>query len=156
MAERVGRSHQSPRAYCENSALSTGNLQTKSPFLTSFPCFLIAMLRVLGFGLGTSILFIPALFLTRHRTVSAAQRTKNPNIAVIGAGIGGSSCSHFIRELFGSQATIDVFEASDRIGGRLATVKIAGKTFESGGSIIHRDNKYMVDFVKYLGKFTYG
>ena len=112
------------------------------------------MLRVLGFGLGTSILFIPALFLTRHRTVSAAQRTKNPNIAVIGAGIGGSSCSHFIRELFGSQAIIDVFEASDRIGGRLATVKIAGKTFESGGSIIHRDNKYMVDFVKYLGKFT--
>ena len=119
-------------------------------------CFLIAMLRVLGFGLGTSILFIPALFLTRHRAVSAAQRTKNPNIAVIGAGIGGSSCSHFIRELFGSQATIDVFEASDRIGGRLATVKIAGKTFESGGSIIHCDNKYMVDFVKYLGKFTWG
>ena len=114
------------------------------------------MLRVLGFGLGTSILFIPALFLTRHRAVSAAQQTKNPNIAVIGAGIGGSSCSHFIRELFGSQATIDVFEASDRIGGRLATVKIAGKTFESGGSIIHRDNKYMVDFVKYLGKFTWG
>lgn len=34
-------------------------------------------------------------------------------------------------------------------------MKIAGKTFESGGSIIHRDNKYMVDFVKYLGKFNY-
>ena len=143
-----------PRALIVKTLPSLRAIYKRSHLIPS--CFLIAMLRVLGFGLGTSILFIPALFLTRHRAVSAAQRTKNPNIAVIGAGIGGSSCSHFIRELFGSQATIDVFEASDRIGGRLATVKIAGKTFESGGSIIHRDNKYMVDFVKYLGKFTWG
>ena len=110
------------------------------------------MFRALGLGLGTSILFIPTLILTRHRSVSAAEQTSNPSIAIIGAGIGGSSCSHFIRELFGSQASIDVFEASNRIGGRLDTVEIAGKKFESGGSIIHPDNKYMGDFVKHLGK----
>ena len=112
------------------------------------------MFRALSLGLGTSILLIPSLFFTRHRQVSALERNSNANIAIIGAGIGGSSCSHFIRELFGSQATIDAFEATDRIGGRLDTVEIAGKTFESGGSIIHPDNKHMVDFVKHLGKLN--
>ena len=78
--------------------------------------------------------------------------SKAVNIAIVGAGIGGSSCSYFIRELFGVQANIDVFEASNRIGGRLDTVEIAGKKFESGGSIIHPKNKYMGDFVEKLGK----
>ena len=107
-----------------------------------------------AFGFGTSIFLIPALFLARQRPVFAAERRSTPNIAVIGAGIGGSSSSHFLRELFGSEATIDVFEASDRIGGRLDTIEIAGKIFESGGSVIHPDNKYMGDFVKLLGKFV--
>ena len=89
-----------PRALIVKTLPSLRAIYKRSHLIPS--CFLIAMLRVLGFGLGTSILFIPALFLTRHRAVSAAQQTKNPNIAVIGAGIGGSSCSHFIRELFGS------------------------------------------------------
>ncbi|RMX61282.1 hypothetical protein pdam_00007363 [Pocillopora damicornis] len=109
------------------------------------------MFRTLGFGISTSILLIPALFLDRQRcTVSAAEKNAKPNIAIIGAGIGGSSAAHFIRQLFGPEATIDVYEASDRIGGRLSTVEIAGKRFESGGSIIHKSNKYMADFVEYL------
>jgi len=112
------------------------------------------MYRAFGFGLGTSIFLFPTLFFARQRSVFAAERRLKPNIAVIGAGIGGSSSSHFLRELFGSEATIDVFEASDRIGGRLDTIEIAGKRFESGGSIIHPDNKYMGDFVKLLGKFV--
>lgn len=112
------------------------------------------MFRTLGIGVGTSILFIPALFLARQRYVCAAERSSKPSIAIIGAGIGGSSASHFVRELFGQQATIDVFEASDRIGGRLDTTEITGKRFESGGSIIHPDNKYMGDFVKRLGTFA--
>lgn len=117
-------------------------------------CCIFVMFRALGFGLGTSIIFFPTLFLTRYRSVNAAERnSSNARIAIIGAGIGGTSCSHFIRELFGSEATIHVFEASDRIGGRLDTVEIAGKRFESGGSIIHPDNKHMVNFVKHLGKF---
>ena len=113
-----------------------------------------AMSRAFGFGLGTSIFLIPTLFLARQQRAFAAERRSTPNIAVIGAGIGGSSSSHFLRELYGSEATIDVFEASDRIGGRLDTIEIAGRIFESGGSIIHPDNKYMGDFVKLLGKFV--
>ena len=112
------------------------------------------MFRAFGFGVGTSILFIPALFLAKQRTVCAGERSSNPNIAIVGAGIGGSSSSHFLRELFGPEATIDVFEASDRIGGRLNTMEIAGRRYESGGSIIHPANKYMGDFVKHLGKLN--
>ena len=113
------------------------------------------MFRAFGFGLGTSIFLIPTLFFARQQSVFAAERRSKPiNIAVIGAGIGGSSSSHFLRELFGPEATIDVFEASDRVGGRLDTIEIAGKSFESGGAIIHPDNKYMGDFVKLLGKLV--
>ena len=113
------------------------------------------MFRAFGFGVSTSIFLIPTLFFARQRSVFAAERRSKPvNIAVVGAGIGGSSSSHFLREFFGPEATIDVFEASDRIGGRLDTIEIAGKSFESGGSIIHPDNKHMGDFVKLLGKFA--
>ena len=110
------------------------------------------MEKAVGFRISTSLLVIPVLFFTKWKTVRASGQSSTPNIAIVGAGIGGSSSCHFIRQLFESDANIDVFEASDRIGGRLSTVEIAGKRFESGGSIIHPDNKYMGDFVKLLGK----
>ena len=56
------------------------------------------------------------------------------------------------RKILGDTAHIDVFEQSDHIGGRLNIVTINGESIESGGSVIHSSNKYMVDFVKELGK----
>lgn len=50
-----------------------------------------------------------------------------------------------------------MFESSDRVGGRLHVITMEGQTVESGGTIIHSSNKYMMDFVKELGKlFPYG
>lgn len=72
-------------------------------------------------------------------------------IAIVGAGIGGASASHFLTELFDGNLEIDIFE-SNKIGGRLATVNVGGKEYEAGGSIIHSRNKYMKDFVELLGK----
>lgn len=73
--------------------------------------------------------------------------------AVIGAGIGGASTTHFLKSLFGvSGASVDVFEKG-KIGGRLALVKIGKEEYESGGSIIHDKNKYMRDFMKMLGMY---
>lgn len=72
--------------------------------------------------------------------------------AIIGGGIGGTSTAYFLRELFGLDATIDLYE-SDKIGGRLATIPLGNSKYESGGSVIHPKNKYMVDFVKQLGRF---
>lgn len=55
------------------------------------------------------------------------------------------------RELYGDFLHIDVYEKEDRVGGRLHVVSMNGATIESGGTIIHSSNKYMVDFATDLG-----
>ncbi|KAJ7316299.1 hypothetical protein JRQ81_002461 [Phrynocephalus forsythii] len=72
-------------------------------------------------------------------------------IAVIGAGIGGSSVAHFLQQHFGPQVELDVYE-KDHVGGRLATVTVNKQQYESGGASIHSLNLHMQDFVKLLGK----
>ena len=71
--------------------------------------------------------------------------------AIIGGGVGGGATAYFLRQHFGPDLDVTVFERG-RIGGRLATVKIAGKTYEVGGSVIHPDNKLMTGLVETLGK----
>lgn len=79
------------------------------------------------------------------------EATEVPKIAVIGGGIGGTATSYFLTQLFGAgKVNIDIYEAR-QIGGRLATVDVAGRSYETGGSIIHPRNKYMVSFVKTFG-----
>ncbi|KAJ9581485.1 hypothetical protein L9F63_023332, partial [Diploptera punctata] len=71
--------------------------------------------------------------------------------AVIGGGIGGTSASYFLYELFGPKgAQIDLYEPN-QIGGRLSVIEVNGRNYEAGGSIIHGRNKYMVDFLKHFG-----
>uniref|UniRef100_A0A3P9NPT4 Prenylcysteine oxidase 1 like n=1 Tax=Poecilia reticulata TaxID=8081 RepID=A0A3P9NPT4_POERE len=70
--------------------------------------------------------------------------------AVVGAGIGGSSTAHFLRQHFGPEVQVDVFEKGE-VGGRLATVTVNHNEYESGGSIIHSLNLHMQEFVKQLG-----
>ncbi|XP_065143309.1 prenylcysteine oxidase 1-like [Paramisgurnus dabryanus] len=79
--------------------------------------------------------------------VDGAPPTK---IAVIGAGIGGTATAHFLRQHFGPEVRIDVFEKNS-VGGRLATVTVNHQDYESGGSIIHSLNLHMQDFVQQLG-----
>ncbi|XP_030603129.1 prenylcysteine oxidase-like [Archocentrus centrarchus] len=71
-------------------------------------------------------------------------------IAVVGAGIGGSATAHFLRQHFGPEVQIDVFEKGE-VGGRLATITVNHNDYESGGSIIHSLNLHMQEFVKQLG-----
>lgn len=73
--------------------------------------------------------------------------------AVVGAGIGGSATAHFLRQHFGPEVQVDVFEKSE-VGGRLATVTVNHNDYESGGSIIHSLNLHMQEFVKQLGKLS--
>ncbi|KAF3841022.1 hypothetical protein F7725_006884 [Dissostichus mawsoni] len=70
--------------------------------------------------------------------------------AVVGAGIGGSATAHFLRQHFGPEVQVDVFEKGE-VGGRLATVTVNYNDYESGGSIIHSLNLHMQEFVKQLG-----
>ncbi|XP_030407802.1 prenylcysteine oxidase 1 [Gopherus evgoodei] len=86
------------------------------------------------------------------RGASGASELRYPpsKIAVIGAGIGGTSAAYFLRQTFGKDVQIDVFEKGT-VGGRLATINVEGKDYEAGGSIIHPLNLHMKHFIKELG-----
>ncbi|XP_070285525.1 prenylcysteine oxidase 1 [Myotis yumanensis] len=74
-------------------------------------------------------------------------------IAVIGAGIGGTSAAYYLRQKFGKDVKIDLFERGE-VGGRLATITLQGQEYEAGGSVIHPLNLHMKRFVKDLGLST--
>ncbi|KAL2716889.1 prenylcysteine oxidase-like [Vespula squamosa] len=86
-------------------------------------------------------------FLLKH---AFSSKIPTPKIAVIGGGIGAASTTHFLTELFNNDLKIDLYEAN-KIGGRLATIKIDDNEYEAGGSIIHQENKYMQEFLDLLG-----
>jgi len=76
---------------------------------------------------------------------------QQPRIAIVGGGIGGNSAGYFLRENFHKAQILLINKAEangDPIGGRLATVKVNGRDYEIGGSIIHSTNKYMVDYLE--------
>uniref|UniRef100_UPI003704D4C5 Ancestral Prenylcysteine Oxidase 1 (PCYOX1) n=1 Tax=Mammalia TaxID=40674 RepID=UPI003704D4C5 len=77
-------------------------------------------------------------------------RAPPDKIAVIGAGIGGTSAAYYLRQKFGKDVQIDVFERGE-VGGRLATLNVEGQEYEAGGSVIHPLNLHMKRFVKELG-----
>lgn len=74
-------------------------------------------------------------------------------LAVIGAGVSGSSAAYYLSKMKDLGAEIDVY-SKDPVGGRLSTVTIAGYDYETGGSILHPRNKYMKDFVDKFGMKT--
>ncbi|XP_012257805.2 prenylcysteine oxidase 1-like [Athalia rosae] len=96
--------------------------------------------------ISAKFLFV-ALFFVGNAYCNAVHK---PKIAIIGAGIGGASASHFLTELLDGELEIDIYE-SKTVGGRLATIAVGNNTYEAGGSIIHSRNKYMKDFAKLLG-----
>ena len=75
-------------------------------------------------------------------------------VAVIGAGIGGCFAANFLREFNGGKnLEIHVWnKKGSRVGGRTATMEFAGHTYETGASIIHSSNKYLVDATKKYGE----
>uniref|UniRef100_A0A4X1WAX3 Prenylcysteine oxidase 1 n=1 Tax=Sus scrofa TaxID=9823 RepID=A0A4X1WAX3_PIG len=109
------------------------------PLAGGLPCFLT-------FGLWLGLL----LLCSWGCPGSAAPRSPPEKIAVIGAGIGGTSAAYYLRQKFGKDVKIDVFEKGE-VGGRLATLTMQGQEYESGGSIIHPLNLHMKRFVKDLG-----
>ncbi|XP_029024809.1 prenylcysteine oxidase 1 [Betta splendens] len=97
-------------------------------------------------------LLVLGLWNSGRRSLASAPELRHPpqKIAVIGAGIGGTAAAHYLRQEFGDGVKIDVFEPG-AVGGRLATVKMAGHEYEMGGSVIHPLNLHMKHFVERLG-----
>ena len=65
------------------------------------------------------------------------------------SGIGGASAGYFLSKEI-PDAAITIFEMGD-VGGRLATVEVDGRRYESGGAIIHVANRYMVEYLDICG-----
>ena len=81
-------------------------------------------------------------------------------VAVVGAGIGGASFTHFLRAELGPPAAGDdaqweivVFEKSDRPGGRLTSVRAHrdGTVVEMGASMAIAQNKYVGRLAEEVG-----
>ncbi|GLZ38793.1 hypothetical protein Acsp05_24170 [Actinokineospora sp. NBRC 105648] len=53
-------------------------------------------------------------------------------VAVVGGGISGLVAAHRLRELLGPDARITVVEQSDRLGGKIRTVDLAGHRYDVG------------------------
>ncbi|KAB0381128.1 hypothetical protein FD755_008912 [Muntiacus reevesi] len=104
-----------------------------------------------GLGCSTLRLGLGLLLLCSWWYPGSAEPPAPPEkIAVIGAGIGGTSAAYYLRQKFGKDVKIHVFEKG-KVGGRLATLNVQGQEFESGGSVIHPLNLHMKRFVKDLG-----
>ncbi|KAJ1091575.1 hypothetical protein NDU88_004694 [Pleurodeles waltl] len=102
--------------------------------------------------LGARRLLFYGVVLCVQRGICETRGVRPPptRIAIIGAGIGGTSAAYFVRQKFGNNVPIDVFEKGD-VGGRLATVEIEGNEYEAGGAVIHPLNLHMKKFVEELG-----
>ena len=72
-------------------------------------------------------------------------------VAVVGAGVGGCLAAYFLRQKGGEAVQVDVFERG-AVGGRTGTFSFQGHTYETGASIIHSSNKYLVDLSKEFGE----
>ncbi|XP_040270363.1 prenylcysteine oxidase 1 [Bufo bufo] len=94
---------------------------------------------------------LTGLILCSLRAAAFQDLRHPPNrIAVVGAGIGGTSAAYFLRQKFGKDVQIDIYEKGD-VGGRLSTIEMEGNHYEAGGSVIHPLNLHMKTFVKELG-----
>jgi monoamine oxidase len=74
----------------------------------------------------------------------------NGNVAIVGAGIAGLACA---TELTRQGLQARVFEASDRVGGRIASLRglFPGQVVERGGEFIGASHHTMVGYARELG-----
>lgn len=61
------------------------------------------------------------------------------------------SSIYFLNEKFGKDVPIDLYEPKSTLCGRVATVNVNGRDYESGASIIHPKNMHMKNFVESFG-----
>ncbi|XP_072515244.1 prenylcysteine oxidase 1-like isoform X2 [Salminus brasiliensis] len=100
-------------------------------------------------NLSVKALLVLGICLVGRRSLASASEPPK-KIAVIGAGIGGSSAAYFLRQEFGPSVKIDVYEAGT-VGGRTATENVKGHDYEIGAAVIHPLNLHLKHFVETLG-----
>ena len=74
-----------------------------------------------------------------------------PKIAVVGGGISGLAAAHRLRRELGRSAQIVLVEQSDRLGGKLRTVELAGRPYDVGAEAFLARRQDMQEFIAELG-----
>mmetsp|Transcript_44532 Transcript_44532/g.112209 ORF Transcript_44532/g.112209 Transcript_44532/m.112209 type:complete len:533 (+) Transcript_44532:51-1649(+) len=75
-----------------------------------------------------------------------------PRVAVIGGGIAGAATIRFLRTLLGDAAQLTLYERRHELGGRIRVIDTPnGGVLETGASVYHLSNRYLIDFVEELG-----
>jgi prenylcysteine oxidase/farnesylcysteine lyase len=78
-----------------------------------------------------------------------AKKTTKPRIAIVGGGIAGASSAYYIRELFGENVHVSVFEKSNRLGGRTHSAYTQdGTRYDVGGTSVVIENYYAINLMK--------
>lgn len=70
-----------------------------------------------------------------------------PKIAIVGAGIGGASLSHYLTELF-PHLDVVIFEKNSEVGGRTEHFNVNGEEIEMGASFFITQNLNLVDLAR--------
>ncbi|KAJ8769154.1 hypothetical protein K2173_000929 [Erythroxylum novogranatense] len=97
-----------------------------------------------------SVFLITLFFFFFLFPLSTSSATSPPaTVCIVGSGIAGSSLAHFLRRYsLPSSSRIIMFDRNPVVGGRMATVTIAGHTFEAGASILHPKNYHAANFTE--------
>ena len=89
---------------------------------------------------GAGALAVTAL----GRLTPAARAAAGPRIVVVGAGLAGLTCAHRLKQ---AGYTAQVYEATDRVGGRCWTIRGAfadGQIAEHGGELIDQGHNCLL------------
>ncbi|KAL8166308.1 hypothetical protein V2J09_007807 [Rumex salicifolius] len=100
-----------------------------------------------------------SLFFLLLSSFSLSHSSPSPpsTVCIIGSGIAGSSVAHFLRTYSpltqpnSPIGAIHIFERNAVVGGRMATINLAGEIFEAGASILHPKNYHANNFTQLLG-----
>ena len=70
---------------------------------------------------------------------------------MVGAGVAGAFAAYSLRQELGPQVEIVVWERQARPGGRVGEMEFAGRRVETGATLIHSSNRYLVRAMERLG-----
>jgi len=74
-----------------------------------------------------------------------------PRVAVVGGGVSGLAAAYRLRALLGPDAELTVIEGTDRIGGKLRTVELAGLPYDVGAEAFLARRPEAIALIRELG-----